>query len=115
MTTLQEYEVEIKPAKIVKGQGLCQLSTQSNDPEDQHTDWEQEEAIPIGFVNAIETTTSKWYDHIKFFLHNGFSPKTLDPKKCRALRLKSSPYQLFRKNYDGFFLRCMVLTLCFKS
>ena len=47
-----------------------------------------------------------------FFLHNMFSPKTLDPKKCRALRLKSSPYQLidnvlFRKNYDGIFLRCL--------
>ena len=68
--------------------------------------------MPTGFVNALETATSEWYDHIKFFLHNGFAPETLDPKKCRALRLKSAPYQLidnvlFRKNYDGVFLRCL--------
>ena len=53
---------------------------------------------------------SERYDHIKFFLHNGFSLETLDPKKRRALRLKSTPYQLIdnvllRKNYDGVFLR----------
>ena len=27
MTTLEEYDLEIKPAKIVKGQVLCQLIT----------------------------------------------------------------------------------------
>ena len=46
------------------------------------------EAVPRGFVNAIETTTSEWYDHIKFFINHGFLPQTLDSKKCRALRLK---------------------------
>ena len=112
MTALQEYDMEIKPAKIIKGQGLFQLTAQSNDPENQQTDWEQEEATPTGFVNALETTASEWYDHTNFFLHNGFAPKTLYPKKCRALRMKSAPYQLindvlFRNNYDGVFLRCL--------
>ena len=46
------------------------------------------EAVPRGFVNAIETTTSEWYDHIKFFINHGFLPQTLDSKKCRALRIK---------------------------
>ena len=87
MTTLQEYDLDIKPANIVRGQGLCQLTAQSNDLEYQHTDWEQEEATPTGFVNALETATSEWYDHIKFFLHNGFAHETLDPKKRRELRL----------------------------
>ena len=91
MATLQEYDLEIKPTNIVRVQGLCQLTAQSNDTEQQHTDWEQEEAILTVCMNAIETIESKWYDHIKFFLHNGFSPETLDPKKCRALRLKSTP------------------------
>ena len=40
MTALQEYDLEIKPAKIVRGQGLCQLTSHSNDPEHQYTDWE---------------------------------------------------------------------------
>ena len=83
MKTLQEYDLEIKPVKIVKGQGFCLLFTQSNDPKYQQTNWEKEEAIPIGSVNAIETTTSEWYEHIKFFLNHGFAPETLDPKKHR--------------------------------
>ena len=112
MIALQEYDLEIKPTKIIRGQSLCQLTVQSIDHEQQHTDWEWEEAIPTGFVNILETTISKWYDQIKFFLHNGFSLETLDPKKCRVLRLKSTPYQLtdnvlFRNNYDGIFLRCL--------
>ena len=42
----------------------------------------------------------------------GFLLKPLILKKCRELRLKSAPYQLidnvlFRKNYDGGFLRCL--------
>ena len=112
MTTLQESDLQINPANIIRGQGLYQLTAQSNDPGNQQTDWEQEEDTPTGFVNALETVASEWYDHIKLFLCNGFAPEILDPKKCRALRLKSSPYQLidnvlFRKNYDGVFLRCL--------
>ena len=91
MTSLQEYDLDIKPTNIVRGQGLCHLTTHSNDPENRQVGWEREEAAPTGFVNALETATSERYDHIKFFLHNGFSPETLDPKKCRALRLKSTP------------------------
>ena len=68
--------------------------------------------MPIGSINSIETTMSKWYDHIKFFLDHGFVPGTLDPKTHRELQLNSAPYQfidnvLFRKNYDGIFLRCL--------
>ena len=91
---------------------MCLLSAQSNDPKDQQTNWEKEEAVPTGSVNTIDMKTSEWYPHINFFLNHGFSPETLDSKKCRALRLKSAPYQLldnvlFRKNYDGVFLRCL--------
>ena len=110
MIALQEYDLEIRPTKIIKGKGLCLLTSQSNDPKSQQIKWEQKETIPIGFVNAIETTMSKWQDHIKFFINHGLSPETLDPKKHRALRLKLASYQfidgiLFRKNYHGVFLR----------
>ena len=93
-----------------KSSFCCSVSTQSNDPKDQQTNWEQEEVVPTSSLIAIGTTTSKWYDHIKFFLHNRFPPETLDPRKRRALRLKSAPYQLindvlFRNNYDGVFLK----------
>ena len=98
---------------ILSEEKVCVSSPPSQTTlKNQQADWEQEEATPTCFVNALETAASEWYDHIKFFLHNGFAPETLDPKKHRALRLKSSPYQLindvlFRKNYDGVFLRCL--------
>ena len=112
MTTLQEYDLEINLAKIVKGKSLCLLAAQSNGSEDQQIKWEQEEVVPTCSINAIETTTSEWYNHIKFFINHGFYPETLDSKKHRDLMLKSAPYQfidgiLFIKNYDGVFLRCL--------
>jgi hypothetical protein len=49
---------------------------------------------------------------MKYYLTHGSTPHYLDPKKKRALRLKSTQYQLIqgilcRKNYDGVFLRCL--------
>ena len=42
----------------------------------------------------------------------GAAPNYLEPKKKRALRLKSAPYLLinyvlFRRNLDGVLLRCL--------
>ena len=60
MIALQEYDLEIRPAKIVKGKGVCLLIAQSNDLENQQIKWEQEETIPKGSVNVIETTTFEY-------------------------------------------------------
>ena len=60
---------------------MSHLTAQSNDPENKQTGWEQEEIMPTGFVNALETAASEWYDHIKFFIPNGLDTETLDPKK----------------------------------
>jgi hypothetical protein len=43
MTSLQEYDLEFKPANIVKGQGLCKLVTQGVDVEEQEEDGWQDE------------------------------------------------------------------------
>jgi hypothetical protein len=49
---------------------------------------------------------------MKYYLTHGATPNYLDPKKKKALRLKSSQYQLLEgilciQNYDGVFLRCL--------
>jgi len=49
---------------------------------------------------------------MKYYLTHKSTPNYLDPKKKRALRLKSTKYKLIqgilcRKNYDGVFLRCL--------
>ena len=40
LTTLQEYDLEIKPSKLVKGQGLCKLAAEAQDPQiEQEEGW----------------------------------------------------------------------------
>ena len=43
LTSLQEYDLEIKPTKLVKGQGLCKLAVEALDPqEEEEEEWENE-------------------------------------------------------------------------
>ena len=111
MLALQEYDLEINPAKIVIQQGLCLPAAQSNDPE-QEQQWIQEEDMSIDTTDVISAPSFEWYDDIRFYLTYGYAPPTLDFKKRRTMRLKATPYQfidnvLFRRNYDGVFLRCL--------
>ena len=60
----------------------------------------------------IPTSTNSWYNDLKYYLTHGSSPNHLDAPKKRALRLKSTQYQLidgvlFWQNYDQVLLRCL--------
>lgn len=35
MIVLQEYDLEIKPSNIIRGQGLCKLAVESQDQEEE--------------------------------------------------------------------------------
>jgi hypothetical protein len=85
MTTLQEYDLEFKPANIVKGQGLCKLVTQGADIEEQEEDGWQDEPImytqQVPYVPAIEGSC---YNDLKYYLQYGTTPDHLNAKKKRA-------------------------------
>eukprot|EP00253_Pinus_taeda_P010931 PITA_10931 len=107
VTTLQEYDLEIKPAKIVRGQGFCRLlAGASNISESGDTDHIEE-------INQISVTNSEsQYADLIFYLKNGHAPPNLSYKNKRAIRLKSKNFViiddvLFRQNYDSFLLRCL--------
>lgn len=107
VTALQEYDLEIKPAKIVRGQGFCRLlSGGFNIPESEDTDHEQE-------INQISTTNSEsQYADLIFYLKNGYAPPNLSYKNKRAIILKEFFFTIindviFRKNYDSILLRCL--------
>ena len=111
MSTLQMYDLEINPAKMIKQKGLCLLEFQSNNLEQEHQ-WIQEEYIFADTIDIISAPSSEWYDDIKFYLNHGYASPTLDFKKHNNLRLKETPYQfidnlMFFINYDGVFLRCL--------
>jgi hypothetical protein len=63
-------------------------------------------------ICCVQNITSPWYDDIKFYLKHRSSPRHLDPKKRRALRLKYALFQLmngilFCQNFDGILMRCL--------
>ena len=63
-------------------------------------------------IYFIPEPVSSWYTDIRIYLETGTTQDHLYPKKKRAVRLKSAPYQLvnnvlFRKNADGVLLHCL--------
>ena len=93
MTALQEFDLEIKPAKIVRGQGLCNLAAESASlPADDFNIFDAE--LYENELLVIPDNPDSWYSDLKFLLLHGHAPKHLTPTKRRALRLKSAPYQL---------------------
>ena len=55
---------------------------------------------------------NSWYRDLIHYLQEGYFPEHWNPKQKRELCLNSALYQIidgvmFRKNYDGVFLRCL--------
>jgi hypothetical protein len=89
ITTLQEYELEINPTKLVKGQGLGKLVAKELDPQKKEEEgWDNEVDLLQSEVLYIPASTNSWYNDIKHYLTHGRSPNHLDSRKKRALRLK---------------------------
>ena len=113
LTTLQEYDLEIKPAKLVKGQGLCKLTVEAQDLQmEQEEGWENEVDLMQIEVLYMPTSTNSWYNDLKYYLTHGSNPNHLDAHKKISLRLKFAQYQLidgvlFQQNYDQVLLRCL--------
>ena len=112
VTALQEYDLEIKPLNIVRGQGLCKLAAGSTDSSESDLHFFSEPSLFEREVFPVSTPPDSWYDDIKFFLLHGTEPEHLDPRHKKALRLKSAPYQLidnilFRNNFEAVLLRCL--------
>ena len=75
-------------------------------------DWENEAELNLIDVCPIFTTHESLYKDLVHYIQLGYLPEHWNSKKRRELRLNSASYQiingvLFRKNYDGGFLRCI--------
>jgi hypothetical protein len=98
MVVIQEFDLDIKPTKIVKGQGLCKLIAEAQDQVDsENSGWENELSLWCSEVLYLPPGQDSWYENLSYFLHHGTCPKNLNPRERRALRLKSfsiPPYKL---------------------
>ena len=80
---VQEYDLEIKPIKIVKGQGLAQLLT--------------EKEVSMNCVKENHDTRNMEHERYKdiiYYLKNLTCPDYLVDHRWRAMRLKASKYIL---------------------
>jgi hypothetical protein len=117
---LIEFDVEIKPTKLVKGQGLAKLLAEENcklleinlvsinaDNVQSSKDKEGEEM----HVSA-HLANCKWYSHIIHFLQTLSVPSYLTKTQGRDLKFKAMNFYingnlLFWKNPIGLLLRCI--------
>ena len=84
------------------------VESQNNEDDD----WENEAELHMIDMFPIFTALESWYKYLTHYLQQGYLPEQWNSKQRRAFRLKSPSYQiidevLFRKNYDGVFLRCL--------
>jgi hypothetical protein len=112
VTSLQEFDLEITPAQIMRGQGLCKLVVDSETEQQEVNDMSHLEQHDQSMICCTQNLVSPWYDDIRHCLQHGSSPRHLDPTKTRALRLKSASFHLvndilFRQNFDGILMRCL--------
>jgi len=105
VTALQEYDIKITPANIVKGEGFCKMLAGAS----------LMSKIPSAKIQMYEVSLNNvesLYVDIIYYLKNGYAPSNLNHTKKRALRLKAKQYQLvndvlFRINYDSILFRCL--------
>jgi hypothetical protein len=113
-----EFDLEIKPTKLVKGQGLAKLLAESNC-----------EALGVNFLNTRSGTQQtelpsqcpqddlslvnfSWYRDILYFLQELKPPDGMGKRKARALNLKAVRYSLIEQvlcwRYPlGMLLKCL--------
>jgi len=112
IATILEYDIEIKPTKLIKGQGLAKLMTETNcqalDINELDNEWEMTTPqISQAFLQ------SPWYANICYLVLNLQAPPRLSRTKKRFLKMKASKFcildgALFWKNHEGVLLNCLI-------
>ena len=90
MTTLQEYDLKIKPTKIVCCQGLCQMAAKVVVDDG----WENKATMYEVQSVKVADAPRYWYSDLRYYFSIGDVLAGLDAQKHRALYLKSARYQL---------------------
>jgi hypothetical protein len=116
IVVMLEYDLEIKPTKMIKGQGLAKLMAQSNC-----------DVLGINFIADLSTNSeeetvpqvsqkfldSPWYADIIYVLRNLQAPPELRKTKAIFLKLKATKFcildhSLYWKDPGGILLNCLL-------
>ena len=113
---LLEYDLEIKPTKLIKGQVLAKLMAKSNydaldlnqlDIDASICTISEHTVLPFDFL------ASSWYKDIIFVLYNLQALEGLTKNQARSVKLKSIKYCiingfLYWKDLGGILLNCLL-------
>jgi hypothetical protein len=108
-----EFDLEIKPTKLIKGQGLAKLLAESNYKTlEINCINEQAESSSSNSQITIPLAACPWYRDILYFLQELKPPDGLGKSRARALKLKAVKYclidrALYWKDPLGILLRCL--------
>lgn len=109
-----EYDIEIKPTKIIKGQGLEKIMVESNF-----------HALDINYIISLDEheematpqvsetfATSPWHVGIIFVLQKLQAPPGLTKTKARFLKIKAMKFYILDQNVywkygGGILLNCL--------
>jgi hypothetical protein len=75
MTSLQEYDLKIVPAQIVRGQGLCKLVVDSVEKSENQINTSTANQHNETQISCTQTVPNSWYDNIRFYLLHGTAPR----------------------------------------
>eukprot|EP00253_Pinus_taeda_P033990 PITA_33990 len=116
IVALLEYDVEIKPTKLIKGQGLAKLMAETNlqilDINLIAAMPDEDEENPSFQVSEM-FLSSPWYADILYVLKHLSSPPGMPRNRSRTLKLKAAKFcildsALFWKDPGGMLLNCLV-------
>jgi hypothetical protein len=124
LAKIQEFNLEVKPTKIIKGQGLAKLLAESNlkalginQLQENEGFLEIDELDITTPITEIQDkfSTSAWYHNIVSYLLTLQCPSELTPCKIRTLKLHDVIYciidgKLYWKDPLGFLLSYLVET-----
>jgi hypothetical protein len=86
VSKIQEYDLDIKPTKLIKGQGFSQMMAEGNEV----SLGMKEGSSPLISTMLEELEHHDWYSDIIYYLKNLTSLNRLTYHKRSALRLKAS-------------------------
>jgi hypothetical protein len=79
MEKFQQYDIEIKPLKAIRGQGLCNIIT-----------WTDSLNVVISISTRSSTSTPERYKYMVFYLKSVQFPNGMSPKEGRELTMKQN-------------------------
>jgi hypothetical protein len=118
ITKILEFDLEIRPTKLIKGQGLAKLLAEANCQAlgisfiSECSDIQQDRLSDIDHQREPPLDRCPWYKDVIYFLQELQPPYGLQRRKARALKLKAVKYylinqMLYWKDPLGVLLKCI--------